>query len=311
VNNKKLFILLISVTLFLGFFTQEAKAQTQGSIQFDSVAVNLFPEFNQPSIYVTFDIELTETLLLPRTLTFQIPANIDDFVVLYLGDEGFFESPEVMISQDRLWKYVNFSTPSPTIRVEYTDPNLVFWDNYRSYTFRWTSLYPAFYFSLRIHQPEGISQFEVDKDILETEEEISGIKTSTIRQSPFPSGKLFELSFSYAKTGEIVYPGYNVEAGDEISEKTPGKVPSPLNLVFWLFSIALFIIIIIGLYFFWFKKRTAKSRGLMVQGVGIMNPEKMAVFCHECGMRSRPGDSYCSNCGTILRKPTNFIGSNH
>jgi ribosomal protein L37E len=44
-----------------------------------------------------------------------------------------------------------------------------------------------------------------------------------------------------------------------------------------------------------------RKTGRIVQGVGIMNPEKQAVFCHECGNRSKVGDHYCRNCGTELR----------
>jgi len=311
VNENKLLTILISIALIISFSIPKAEAQSQGSIQFETVEVNLFPEFKQLSVYVTSDLILVDNISLPQTLTLQIPSKINDFLVTYLDEDGFYKSPDVTVSTDYRWNYIRFSSPSPTIRVEYDDPNLLQQGNIRAYDFNWASDYPVFHFTVNVFQPVGISQFESNRTLEETGIESSSLQVSTLKQSPLPSEHLLELSFSYIRTGEIIYPNLKVEAAEAITENTPGRVPQPMSLVLWLSSIALSILILVGSYFIWFKRRTSQQQGRMVQGVGIMNPEKLAVFCHECGMRSSPGDSYCSNCGTELRKPTTFIASHH
>jgi hypothetical protein len=309
VNAKKLLTILISITLLFGFSTQ--KAQSQGSIQFKSVTVSLYPEFHQSSVYVTSELVLADNLLLPQTLTLQIPAEIDDFIVTYLDEDGFIASPDLTVTRDLHWKYIRFLSPSPTIRVEYHDLRLAQEGNSRSFDFEWLSSYPVFTFTIQVFQPEGISQFESNRTLESTHQENSNLIMSSLDQRPLPAETLFELSFSYLSSGDITYPNQQVEVREEISNSTQGRVPQPISLVFWLSSIALSILILVVSYFIWVKRRTSQQRGRIVQGVGLMNPEKMAVFCHECGMRSSPGDSYCSNCGTELRKPTTFIGSHH
>jgi hypothetical protein len=286
---------------------KEVQAQTQGSTQFEKVEISLFPEYNQPSVYAIIDITLIENTSLPRELTIQIPSSIDDFFVSYLGKEGYLELKDVKISQENRWKYINLTSPSSTLRIEYNDKNLLIQGDNRTYDFYWSSLYPTYFFSVGINQPDGVGQFEVNKDVEVTAVNKNGIKLLTLRQSPLPSDRLFEFTLSYIKIGEITYPGLVVQAGDPITENTPGRVPTPWNLAVWLFLIALLILLLVGVYFLWFRKKTSQQRRVLVQGLGIMNPEKMAVFCHECGMRSRPGENYCSNCGTELRKPTSFI----
>lgn len=95
---------------------------------------------------------------------------------------------------------------------------------------------------------------------------------------------------------------WQVEAAEPIDESTPGRAPSPLSVVIWLLVAALAVLILLGIYYWWFQGKTSDEPVRSVPGVGILNPEKQAVFCHECGMRSRPGDYYCSNCGTELRR---------
>lgn len=311
VNAKKLLTILISITLLFGFSTQKAESQSQGNVQFESVQVSLYPEFHQSSVFVTSELILADNLNLPQTLTLQIPAQIDDFIVTYLDEDSFFVSPDLMVTRDLHWKYIRLLSPSPTIRFEYDDPNLGQEGNKMSFDFEWISSYPVSKFTIQVFQPEGISQFEANRTLESTHLENSNLIMSTFDQRPLPAETLFELSFSYLSSGDITYPNQQVEAKEEISTKTQGRVPQPINLVFWLSSIALSILILVVSYFIWVKRRTSQQRGRIVQGVGIMNPEKMAVFCHECGMRSSPGDSYCSNCGTELRKPTTFLGSHH
>jgi hypothetical protein len=123
-----------------------------------------------------------------------------------------------------------------------------------------------------------------------------------------PAGELFTLNLMYTKdTANLAYPVLEVEPAEPINNTTPGRTPSPMSVVLWLLTVAIAVLLLVSLYYWWFKANMMEKQEGMVQGVGILNPEKQAVYCHECGMRSRPADSYCSNCGTELRRPPKNI----
>jgi len=107
-------------------------------------------------------------------------------------------------------------------------------------------------------------------------------------------------------TSNPAYPALAVEPAVDVDEITPGKTPSPLSVVLWLLSFAVAVLLLVGVYFLWFHHKTREGQAHLVDGVGIRNPEKQMIFCHECGKRSSPGDIFCSNCGTELRRPSTF-----
>jgi hypothetical protein len=117
------------------------------------------------------------------------------------------------------------------------------------------------------------------------------------------AGEAYPVFFQYEKDpSNPAYSALNVYAAEEINDSTRGRTASPLSVVIWLAAVALAVTILVGLYYWWFRRRAADQPTLPVRGVGIDNPEKQAIFCHECGSRSRSGDTYCRNCGTELRR---------
>jgi hypothetical protein len=66
------------------------------------------------------------------------------------------------------------------------------------------------------------------------------------------------------------------------------------------------IALIVGSFYIRFRKKEVDNSTRISQEEIKINPERQTFFCHECGMRTRVGENYCSNCGTELRKPTPF-----
>jgi hypothetical protein len=62
------------------------------------------------------------------------------------------------------------------------------------------------------------------------------------------------------------------------------------------------LLLLIGLYYVRFRKKKSLQKTVGGPDGVVINPDKQAVFCHECGSRSRPGDSYCRSCGTELHR---------
>jgi hypothetical protein len=267
----------------------------------------LLPEYTHPSVLVICEIFLDETLPLPQELIFEVPVDAEMLSVINFTPE---ERPIEQVYQEASignWKDVRFTASTHHIRIEYQDLNLVRDGNMRMYEFQWLSYYPAAAFSIHVLQPIGASQITSQPALQISEVQPEGDTLFGRNFGEVPAGELFLLSFSYTKnSSESAFPALSVEPAMPIDRSAPGRTPPPLSVILWLLVASVAIVIIVVIYYLWYRSTINKSDERVVQGVGILNPEKQIFFCHECGMRSETGDNFCSNCGTELRKPTPF-----
>lgn len=304
------YCLLITFALLVGYPWGLVAAQTEPGIQVDFVNLTLLPEFNQPSVFVVYEINLDESITLPQELIFQVPFDAQVFNVINFTPDH--RPVEIAYHETHIgeWKDVQFSPTYHHIHIEYQDPNLVREGDQRSFELKWLSLYAVTSLSVRVRQPLGASEIISDPPLAQSTESSEGIGYYVAEFGAIPAGQLFNFSFSYTKdTGNPNYPSLPVEAAMPFDESAPGRTASPLRIILWIFTAAVAVLIMVGVYYNWFRIYLANRNERVVQGVGIMNPEKQAIFCHECGMRSRIEDSFCSNCGTELRKFTQFRSS--
>ena len=302
---KKLNSLILFFILFIAdLFWQVAPAQSQSTMQVTSVQVGLFPEYDRPIMLVVLDIDLSMDSTNPQMLTFQVPADAESLSVLQRTGNGTPIPLEAEVEEIGKWKDVRFLTDAQTIQIEYYDPNLVKEGDHRFYAYQWLSTYNVDSLSIIVRQPFGAGEIQADPPLDGRETGPDDAAYYTQAMGAVPAGELFTLTLIYTKdTANLAYPALPVEPAQPVSDATPGRTPSPLSVIMWLLTVAVAVLVLVGLYYWWFKSNVMDKRDRTVQGVGIMNPEKQAVFCHECGMRSRPGDSFCSNCGTELRRP--------
>jgi hypothetical protein len=305
VKPIKFATLLIIITLFAGLSAQLGRAQTQPDIQLESVSLQLLPEFDRPSVYVIYEIILEETLPLPGELLIEIPAEAQILNVLNFTPTG--RPVELTYEESRIgfWKDLRFSPAYPRIRIAYQDPNLVRQEKERLYELHWLSIYPVNALSVMVRRPLGASEILSQPALNALADLLEGYQYYSADFGAVPAGELFTLTLSYTKdTG--AFTALPVVPAVPIDDSAQGRTPSPVSVILWLLLASVAIMIIVALYHLWIRASLADKRERIVQGVGILNPEKQVFFCHECGKRSKLGDSYCSNCGTELRKPTSF-----
>lgn len=300
-----LFVILLC--FLISPFWESAAAQTPDLIQIASLDVSLYPEFNRPSMLVRCELHLDEATALPAQITLQIPVDAQSLTVNSLDDQGNPIRLENDAADIGLWKAVQFTSITRVIQVEYYDPNLVKEGDQRIFDYEWLSIYPVDSLRITIRQPFGGSDIRSQPALDEKFDGPGNIEYYTGALGPVPAGNLFTLSLMYIKnTSDPAYPALDVVPAVGVNEMTPGKTPSPLSVVLWLLSFAVAVLFLVGVYFLWFHHKTRENETRLVTGVGIRNPEKQMVFCHECGKRSSPGDIFCSNCGTELRRPEAF-----
>jgi hypothetical protein len=286
---------------------QSGHAQTQPDINLDSVTIHLLPEYIHPTVLVIYEIYLDETIPLPQKLTVEVPADVEVLSVINITTDDRPIELEYQKSPIGMWKNLQFNAATHHIRIEYQDPNLVRQGDQRMYEFRWLSLYPVSVFSVSVRQPLGASEIQSLPALNKLEDPLNDLTEYSAVFGAFPAGELFTLMFSYTKNpSDLAFPALPVEPASPINGNAPGRTPSPTSVILWLLIASVAVIIVVGLYFWRFLINLSDERERVVQGVGIMNPEKQVFFCHECGMRSRAGGRYCNNCGSELRKISQF-----
>ncbi len=302
--RKHVWILII---LIAGFVWLVGAAQGQSKVALRSVQVGLFPEYDRSDMLVVLDIALSSETAEPQLVSFQVPACAEALKVYQRSGNGTPAPLATEISVIGKWHEVRFSTDAQKIQIEYYDPNLVKEGDLRFYEYQWVSIYDVPSLKITLRQPFGAGEIQAEPSL---EEQETGPDTAIYysqEMGSVPAGELFTINLSYTRDiDNPANPALPVEPAERVSEATPGRSSSPLSVIMWLLTVALAVLVLVSLYYWWFKANVIEKQDRIVQGVGIMNPEKQAVFCHECGMRSRPGDSYCSNCGTELRRPTRY-----
>ncbi len=158
-------------------------------------------------------------------------------------------------------------------------------------------------FSLTVYQPFGASELETEPSLTQMEVLDDGRKVYSKNFGRMSSDELVWLDLQYEK--DITnpdYPALSVSAVSPLNDSVIGHSATPLSVVVWLAAVAVVVMIMVVIYYWWINRRMQHKREHIVRGVGILNPEKQAVFCHECGSRSKAGDAYCRSCGTELRR---------
>jgi len=297
----------ISLLMLLLLPWQPVLGQAQHTVRLSAAVVNLWPEHDRPSMLVIYEIDLAEDTPLPQDLVFQIPEDAELVTVSGRNPGGRLVVLDHTVTTIGDWQDVTFATDSLEIQMEYYDPNLIKQEEIRLFEFQWLSIYPVDLLQLIVRQPFGASEIQGEPSLGERIAGRSGMQYYLVEAGAVPAGELFTLSLRYIKnTANLSYPALEVLPLTPINADTPGRTPSPMQVVLWLVAVALAVLIMVGLYYWWFRVNITQKSDRITQGIGFTNPEKQAVFCHECGTRSKAGDSYCRNCGTELRQPTDL-----
>ena len=65
------------ILLLFALLTIPLPANAQGQVSLDTVTIQLWPEFDQPSMLVILNIQLAPSVSLPSELTFQLPKKVE------------------------------------------------------------------------------------------------------------------------------------------------------------------------------------------------------------------------------------------
>jgi hypothetical protein len=287
-----------------------APVQAKPPASFESMEVDLWPEYDQPSMLVIYRITLDPATTLPADVTLHIPVNVGDpSAVATRETNGQLLNLAYTRTIQGEWSAISFKSTAYQIQFEYYDPGLVKNGSTRNFTYTWAADYAVKALTLQVQQPVGASQMTLSPDLGNPITSATGLAYYDATVGAVAAGTQFKLSIQYQKnTDALSQPTQPVQASETLGPTTAGRTQSPSLVILVLVGLAA-ILFIASIYIllrsnkieitFGENKRHKTHKRL--QDEGNAAPQE-GIFCHQCGKRAAPGDVFCRACGTQLRK---------
>ncbi len=317
------FILALIASFFLPI---GAGAKTE--VKLSWVSVQLWPEFDKPSMLVIYEIALSEDTTLPLDLNFRIPANGTVHVIAIgltpetVSDKGVIYN----VNAGSQWTTVSIKNVSQhVVRIEYYD-NLQKQGNARQYLYRWPGDYSVDSFSISFQMPVDGSELQTTPALSTSFAGNFGLTYYAADFGSLPAGQDFSLQVDYQKTTDTLSASNPIVQPVENLANATGRI-TMTKYVPWVLGILGALLVLFGLIaglMSWHgrargsvageRKRHGSRREPAADRVhrpdvlaggaaqGLSGEQSGAVYCHQCGRRAQPGDIFCRACGSRLRR---------
>jgi ribosomal protein L32 len=271
----------------------------QNQISLSTFSVQLWPEFDQPSMLVILDFTLDQAATLPVDLAMRIPPESNLIAVAYEQDGNLLNVPFEQPGLDGDWQVVPIRVDmNTTYHIEYYAP-LTRVDQQRKYEFLWPGEYAITDFLLRLKVPVDTTDIKTDPVMTETDPTTSGDRYLEWGAKNLEAGQQVPVSISYIKTSDrLSTSGAALQTGT-VDESTSGRVSLNNYLPYILAGLGFLLIVVGGIYFWQSGQRQTRPRKR--QRRSEQASTDIQVYCHQCGSRAQSGDRFCRICGTRIR----------
>jgi hypothetical protein len=301
--KKQLFFVYAVLVLLTALVWQPGLANALSDSVFEKVNVTVWPEYGDPSVLVVYETHLSEALNFPREVTLSLPDECEVEKVSIQRTDGELLPIAWDVHENGEWQQIHFAAVSPVSVLQCRGLGIEAEGSSRKFTFKWSSDAVVKTLFLAVYQPYGAGGLLIEPSLSQMDELDDGRKVYSqyYGQTTLDEGIVLDVEYEKDITNPD-YPALSVSAVSPLDSGIIGHSASPLNVVVWLVAVAAMVLILVAIYYWWISRRMKRKKDHVVRGVGILNPEKQAVFCHECGSRSKAGDTYCRSCGTELRR---------
>lgn len=294
----------LSGILLLTLVMLPTPADAQGGVKLETINVELWSEYDQPSMLVIHEFTVAESVTLPVDVQVRFPENANLTAVATVSDGPLvnidYEGPEIQGS----WQIVtlNVETYAP-YRVEYYQ-TLTREDDKREFTFRWFGDYPVDLFTVAVQYPADSKNLITDPAFASTSPTADGLNLVGITDPlNLKMGQSYEFDIEYQRESESVTKpqnSANVQPSEPVGPNTEGRVSiDNLPYIIGGFGLAL---IGLALFFYWRSTQVSEKKSRQRKRSGSQPADdEQAAYCHECGTRANKGDRFCRTCGSRLR----------
>jgi hypothetical protein len=311
---RKLTIPLLIFLLFL--LPAPAGAQRQGTVRFETVQIDLWPEYDRQAMLVILRATIADIVELPVDLTIRIPADAGEpNAVAVRPPDGLPLNTEYERQVLGEWAYINLTATFPDVQIEYYDPDIVREEASREFVFEWPGDYAVDTVVMLVQQPTGAENMSTIPRLSAVTQDSFGLVYLGGEIGAVEEGETFTLTVAYEKqTDDLTVNFLPIESSEPLAEDTPGRM-SLTSALPWAMGIVGVAVIFVGVYWYWSTGRrlAPESRRRRTRATDPARPryvepelrepieEEANAFCHQCGKRAHNGDRFCRSCGTKLK----------
>ena len=289
--------------LLLGLMIFPSKAGAQNNIKFKSLNVELWSEFDQPSMLVINEFVVSQDTQLPVTVTMRFPK-AGNLVAVAINQgtlfNANFEGPE----EQGNWQVIKINVQSyDPYRIEYYQP-LTRDGKTRKFEYQWFGEYAVQDLGINLLIPSDstdiiTSPLLPNTSISTDEAYIIG----AITKSGLTAGQSYKFNLEYAReSDEIPNAGQStttVQPSEPIGPDTTGRVS--IDRMPYVIGGVGVVLIVIALFFYWRSTQSGVSTPRRRRRQTNEEAVDGQAYCHECGARAHEGDRFCRTCGSRLR----------
>jgi hypothetical protein len=292
--KRKVSILLISLILMpitTGFAQNSVSA-------IDSLDIEIWPDYDKPSVLVLLTGTLPRDTLLPASITLPLPETAQLNAVARIDGKDGVMKDDIFSSPDPSGR-LTFITPDLRFRVEYYLPYAVE-NNQRSFDYTWLAAIAVNNLQLRVQRPTSASTLNIEPAAANIVRSGDGFDYHIFPARAVPARQSFSLHVEYnmitaqLSAASLSSPNTSVETS---ALSVTSGIGSSVNWA--LVAIVAGGLIFIAALIWQIASRRPAPNIRNIAHAGIEKKSR-AKFCRNCGEPIDKGDRFCSGCGSKL-----------
>jgi hypothetical protein len=278
----------------------------EGGTKLDSLNIELWSEYDQPTMLVINEFVVSQETPLPTSVTLRFPKDGNLVHVAVENSDGkLYNKGFAPPAQQGIWQTVTINVESyQPHRIEYYQP-LTRQGNQREFKYQWFGDYYVKQFNVMILIPADSTELVTSPVLQSTSTSKDGLLTTgTVTKSEMKVMNSFQFDLQYQRTSNTLSApdeANEVQPSEPVGENTAGRV-SITNLP-WIIGGFGLALIVIALFSYWRSTQSSeeKPQRRRRRQTETESTEAEQAYCHECGTRAHAGDRFCRTCGSRLR----------
>ena len=298
----------IIALVLLFILTLPARVVAQEAVSLSNLEVDLWPEYDRPSMLVIYHATLAPEISLPVDVTFRIPAEVGNpnaVAVRQVDGSLYSVAYDRQVNKD--WGLITFTATSPQVQLEYYDPSLEKESEQRHYEYIWPGDYAVQNLVIQAQQPVGATDMRFSPSMNSSFTGQDGMVYYATEVGSLGSGDAFIIAMDYDKANDILsVEQFEVQPSAPLPPDTNGQVDW-INYLPWALGLLGIALIAGGGFWYWQQSRDGqptpkprRRRQAATPGTQAAST-KEGVYCHHCGKRANANEKFCRSCGTRLR----------
>ncbi len=271
--------------------------------RFKRLVVSVYPEYDQPGVFVNYEGELAEGVALPATLNLALPAGLSVNSACEIDQAGQHRQVAYeLMAGDK--PGVSYKTGKKNTHIEFYYNPLASGTARREFAYKVVTPGPVDSLIVEIQQPLRSSGFAVTPAANTVLSDKQGFKYHRFEYSNVAAGQAITFDVAYEKAD--AQPSVSPQPAPATAAAGSGGSEYALPLI--LVGVGL-----TGVALYLFQRRRERPRAAASvaatarrrsgsRAAGPAATGEPAQFCSRCGSRVRAGAAFCTVCGQAVKR---------